>query len=116
MDGANVQAGNYALSPSLSLKDIIKELQTGKVIIDPFYTITIPEGKTVEQISEIMANKLSFDSEEFLEVANDKKYIQSLIEKYPNILSEDVLQPNLYSPLEGYRSEEHTSERKSRGQ
>jgi len=101
-DGANFQAGNYALSPSLSLKDIIKELQTGKVIIDPFYTITIPEGKTVEQISEIMANKLSFDSEEFLEVANDKKYIQSLIEKYPNILSEDVLQPDLYFPLEGY--------------
>src|SRR5690625_3091174 len=101
-DGANFQAGNYALSPSLPLKDIIKELQTGKVIIDPVYTITIPEGKTLEQISEIMAKKLPFTSEEFIKLANDKKYVSSLIDKYPNILTEDVLQPDLYIPLEGY--------------
>src|SRR5690625_4803500 len=101
-DGANFQAGNYALNPSLPLKDIIKELQTGKVIVDPVYTITIPEGKTVEQISEIMANKLSFTSEDFMEVVNDKQFISTLIDKYPNILSEDVLQSDLYVPLEGY--------------
>lgn len=101
-DGANFQAGNYALSPSLPLKDIINELQTGKVIVDPVYTITIPEGKTVEQISEIMANKLTFTSEDFMEVVNDKKFISTMMDKYPNILSEDVLQSDLYVPLEGY--------------
>src|SRR5690625_4723642 len=49
-----------------------------------------------------MEKKLPFTSEEFIELANDKTFISSLIDKYPNILSEEILQADLYYPLEGY--------------
>ncbi len=100
--GAEFQAGNYALPPSLALNEIIEELKTGKVIVDPIYTITIPEGKTLEQIAEIMAGKLTFSEEEFIDKANDEVFLRELIDAFPQILTEKILQDDLFYPLEGY--------------
>src|SRR5690625_3880271 len=46
---SDFQAGEYTLSQSLSLDEIIESLQTGKIIVEPIYTVTIPEGKTIEE-------------------------------------------------------------------
>lgn len=99
---SDFQAGDYTLSPSLNLDEIIDSLQTGKVIDDPIYTITIPEGKSVEEIAEIYAKQLPLTKDEFLEVVNDTEYIESLIDKYSGLLSETILNPDIRTPLEGY--------------
>lgn len=99
---AQFQAGEYTLNPSLSLNEIVHKLQTGKVIEEPIFTITIPEGKTVDQIAEIFSSKLSFSKKEFMKKANDLKYIEELIALYPNLLSETVLDKGIHTPLEGY--------------
>lgn len=99
---SDFQAGDYTLSPSLNLDEIIDSLQTGKVIDDPIYTITIPEGKSVEEIAEIYAKQLPLTKDEFLEVVNDTEYIESLIDKYSGLLSETILDPDIRTPLEGY--------------
>ena len=96
------QAGEYVLSPSLTLDEIIAELKSGVLMEEPLYRITIPEGKTVEEIAEIFANRLSFSEEEFLDAVHDEQFLQQLIEKYPDLLSNEILNDELYVPLEGY--------------
>lgn len=98
----NFQAGEYALSPKMTLKETVKELQTGKIIEEPIERVTIPEGKTLEQIAEIFSNKLSFTAEEFIEVAEDEEFIRQLIDAYPTLLTEEILNSSIYIPLEGY--------------
>ena len=99
---SNFQAGDYTLTPSMTLKEIVTELQSGKIMEEPLYRITIPEGKTIEQIAGIFANRLSFSEEDFIEVVNNETFIKELMDKYPSLLSDEVLNEELYMPLEGY--------------
>lgn len=96
------QAGNYTFNTAMNMDEIIESLQSGKIIVDPTYNVTIPEGLTVDQIADIYSEQLSFSKEEFLEVANDSEFIQKLIDSYPNLLTEDILDEEIRTPLEGY--------------
>lgn len=96
------QAGEYTLSQNLDFDQIIKELQSGKVVEEPLYKITIPEGKAVDQIAELVARKFDFSEESFIEKVSDEKYISSLQEHYPDLLSNAILSKDLLIPLEGY--------------
>lgn len=102
-NAANFQAGDYTLTQSLTLEELIEELQTGKIVEEALYVVTIPEGRNLEQIGEVFANKLdTFTSEEFVNKANDREFIEQLINKYPNTMTDAVLNTALYYPLEGY--------------
>ena len=96
------QAGEYTFSPSMSLDEIIESLKSGKIVLETAHRVTIPEGLTLEQIAEVYAKHFSFASEEFMETVNDEAYIEQLIEEYPLILSEDILNEEIRYPLEGY--------------
>lgn len=99
---ADFQAGDYMFNQTQSLDEIIESLKSGKIMAEPMYAITIPEGKTIEEMAEIYASHLPFEEEEFIEKANDVEYIDELIEKYPSILTDDILDPDIRTPLEGY--------------
>ena len=99
---SDFQAGEYTLTPALHLNEIVNELQNGKVMEEPIYRVTIPEGKTIEQIAEIFEHNLTFTKEDFLSIVNDEKYINELIDQYPDLLQDDILNSDLYMPLEGY--------------
>lgn len=99
---SNFQAGEYTFTPSNTIDEIIETLKSGRVILEPIHTITIPEGKTIEQMAEIYSSALHFNKDEFLEKLNDKNYIEGLINKYPSILSDVILDPEIRTPLEGY--------------
>ncbi|GLO66663.1 MULTISPECIES: endolytic transglycosylase MltG [Oceanobacillus] len=96
------QAGEYTFTPSMNFNEIIESLQTGRVVMEATHRITIPEGLTVDQIAEIYSENLDFTKEEFLERINDDAYIEELIEKYPDLLTEEILQEDIRTPLEGY--------------
>lgn len=96
------QAGKYEFSKSQSLDEIIDMLQEGLLIAEPIHRITIPEGKTVDEIAEIYAENLAMNKDEFLEIVNDEDYIRELIEKYHVMLSDEILDPEIRTPLEGY--------------
>jgi UPF0755 protein len=96
------QAGDYTLSPSMTLKEVSDELQSGRIVEEAKAFVTIPEGRTIEEIAELLSNKANIDEEAFLELMTDEDYIQSLIEKYPSILSETILDEDIRYPLEGY--------------
>src|SRR5699024_3439719 len=72
---SDFQAGEYTLNQSMDFDEIIKELQSGKVVEEPFFKVTIPEGKAAEEIAELFAHKLDFSEDEFLDKLNDEEYI-----------------------------------------
>ncbi|MBO8155987.1 MAG: endolytic transglycosylase MltG [Bacillaceae bacterium] len=96
------QAGDYTFSPSMTLEEIVAALKTGKIIREPVLTVTIPEGKTMNEIANIFSHHSNFTKEEFLEKVNDMEYIEQLIDRYPTILSDEILDTQIRTPLEGY--------------
>lgn len=96
------QAGSYTFSQANTLDEIIEMLQSGKLLAEAVHTITIPEGKTIEEIAAIFDSQLSFTEEDFLDMVTDLDYIESLIEAYPTLLTNDILHEDIQMPLEGY--------------
>ncbi|HJV16194.1 MAG TPA: endolytic transglycosylase MltG, partial [Bacillales bacterium] len=95
-------AGDYQLSPSMNVPDIVSRLKTGKLMQKPVATITVPEGMQVKEIAHLIAKTTKKSDDEVLNHLNDKTYIKSLMAKYPEILTDEILNSNVKYPLEGY--------------
>lgn len=99
---ADFQAGTYTISQANSLEEITEILKSGKVMEEAVHTITIPEGRNVEQIASIYEKELSFSKEEFIDKMEDEEYMNELIELYPALLTDEILDEDIRYPLEGY--------------
>lgn len=99
---SDFQAGTYTFSQANTLDEITEILKSGKVMEEAIHTITIPEGKTIEQIASIYEKQLSFTKEEFIEKTEDEEYIKELMNQYPSLLTDEILDEDIKSPLEGY--------------
>ncbi|WP_071395857.1 endolytic transglycosylase MltG [Bacillus tuaregi] len=95
-------AGEYVMTPSMTLPQIVNSLKTGKVMQKAVFTMTIPEGQKLTEIAEIIAKHTSHKSEDILATLNDRTFIESIISQYPDLLTNDVLNPLIKYPLEGY--------------
>ncbi|NCU17497.1 endolytic transglycosylase MltG [Pallidibacillus pasinlerensis] len=98
---SNFQAGSYKLTQSMTLDEIIASLKTGKVMQDVL-SITIPEGIHVREIADRIAEKTDYSAQEILDTINSVNFIQTVREKYPDLVTEEILQENVKYPLEGY--------------
>lgn len=97
-----LQAGNYALSPSMTLDDIIAVLKQGGAGQAVIATILVREGEQISAIAETVASVTPHTKEAFLEAIQDDAFIEQLIERYPDLLSSMKEQKNLKYKLEGY--------------
>ncbi|RKL68594.1 aminodeoxychorismate lyase [Salipaludibacillus neizhouensis] len=95
------QAGDYLLSRSMGMDEIIEDLKDGKVYEDYATSFTIPEGWWIEDIFAKVAEETNVKVEELEELAQDEQYLGELIERY-DILTEDILSEDIREPLEGY--------------
>lgn len=95
------QAGTYQLSPSLDASEIVDILNDGPIAVLQ-YKITIPEGTSLEQISQIVEKQSGISSEEFMTTVNDTDYLLSLQSQYPSMLTDKIFQEGIRYPLEGY--------------
>ncbi|MBO0959401.1 endolytic transglycosylase MltG [Neobacillus sp. MM2021_6] len=95
-------AGNYQLSPSMDVAEIVSRLKTGKVLAKASFKIAIPEGKQLTEIAAIMAKATNQKEEDVFAKLNDKEFIKTLMAKYPDILTDEVLHSTVKYPLEGY--------------
>ncbi|MFB9860694.1 endolytic transglycosylase MltG [Salinicoccus siamensis] len=98
----NYQAGNYELSPSMDFEKIAKTLETGRIYQEVQHRLTVPEGYSIDEIADQMAEQLPIKKKEFMDLMNDESYIKSLIEEYPDMLSDAILDEEVKFPLEGY--------------
>lgn len=96
------QAGTYQLTKSMTPDELIESLKTGKVYRKPVFTMTIPEGLTIEQIGEVVEKNTAITKEEFVSYVNKPETIDYLMELYPNIVTEEVKNEQIRTPLEGY--------------
>ena len=99
---SNIQAGEYELSPSMSPLDMLKKFESGDIKIHSV-TVTLLEGKRLEDYAETLANSFGFTKKEFMDAVDNKEFVESLVgnEDYW-FLTEDILNSNIYHPLEGY--------------
>lgn len=70
-----VHAGEYELNAGMAPTEILSKLLSGQVVLHP---ITIPEGFTIVQIAELLAQQEFGNQEEFLRLAKDRTFIASL--------------------------------------
>ncbi|AQY51218.1 aminodeoxychorismate lyase [Listeria weihenstephanensis FSL R9-0317] len=97
----NLKAGKYKLNPSMTVEQIVSELKKGEVVAPS--KLVIPEGYTLDQIADRMVNyQPTLKKEDILKVMDDKAFINELITKYPDTVTNDVLAANIKHPLEGY--------------
>ncbi len=96
------QAGNYSLTKSMTLDEIIESLKTGRVYREPVFTMTVPEGLTLDQIAKIVEKNTSHSAEKFMAKATDQTFIKQMMAEYPELLTEDILKENVRYALEGY--------------
>lgn len=96
------QAGTYELSKAMTPDELIQSLKTGTVYHEPIFTITIPEGLRLVEIAELIEKRTNVEAEAFLAYINDEETVRALMEKYPTLITEDVLAENVKFPLEGY--------------
>lgn len=95
-------AGEYEMSPAMTFAEIIESLKTGKIMEEVVFKITIPEGKQLREIATIIGEKTNLDGEEVFKQLNDSGFIQKLMQKYPDLLTEEILASDIKYPLEGY--------------
>ncbi|ETI67193.1 endolytic transglycosylase MltG [Neobacillus vireti] len=95
-------AGDYQLSPSMDVPEIVSRLKTGKVLAKASFKITIPEGKQLQEIAAIMAEATKQNQEDVLNKLNDKEFIKELMVKYPEVLSDEIMNGSIKYKLEGY--------------
>ncbi|MER2057821.1 MAG: endolytic transglycosylase MltG [Niallia sp.] len=99
---SNFMAGEYHMNPSMSIQEIIDSLKTGKIMQEPVFTMTIPEGKQLQEIAVIIAEKTNQKEEDIWKQLNDEAFIKGLMAKYPDILTTEIWAKNIKHPLEGY--------------
>ncbi len=96
-----MQAGTYKLNQNMDVEQIVKKLQNGTDYFPDEIDITFLEGKNMRWIAKTISEKTNNTEDDVFKKLEDKEYINSLIEKYW-FLSNDILNENIYYPLEGY--------------
>ncbi|MGT2930264.1 endolytic transglycosylase MltG [Streptococcus dentasini] len=111
---SNLKNGYYNLKASMSVDEIIKQLQAGGTAqpTDPNAgKIVIPEGYTVEQIAKAIesnantkakTDKTPYNSKNFLKLMKDKDFVNKMKEKYPKLLADIPDSDKAKYQLEGY--------------
>ncbi|WP_409270757.1 endolytic transglycosylase MltG [Neobacillus sp. SCS-31] len=95
-------AGDYKMTPSMTIPEITKSLKTGKVVLKEKHRLTVPEGKQLAEIAGLMAKVTGQTQEEVLQRLNDREFVNNLMKKYPDLLTNEILGEKIKYPLEGY--------------
>ena len=90
--------GVYKLSQTMDVATILTTLSNQN---KEFATITFREGLNIRQMASIVEEKVNVKADEFISVASNKEYLQEWINQYW-FLTEDILNTEIYYPLEGY--------------
>ena len=95
-------AGVYELSPAMDIPEILSRLKTGKVLQQAAFKITIPEGMQLKEIAQIISKTVKMPEKDVFNRLNDKAFIKTMMAKYPDLLTNEIMNYNIKYPLEGY--------------
>lgn len=96
------QAGTYNLNRNQSTPEILSSIADYKgSISEDTIKVTFVEGKRVTDYAKIISDNFDFTYDEVIAVFSDKTYAQTLIDEY-DILTNEILDSDIFYPLEGY--------------
>ena len=101
----SLKAATYKLNKSMSVEDIIKELEKGSDYNPNLVVLTFKEGKRITDYAKLVGDKTNNTYDDFINTVNDKEYVKELINKYW-FLTDKVLDTDIYYSLEGYLAPE----------
>lgn len=96
---SSLKASTYLLKKSMTLDEIVRILEKGNN--SGSIRLTFREGETIRDYAKIIAESTNITEEEFINTINNREYLSSLISNYW-FLSSDILNEEIYYPLEGY--------------
>jgi UPF0755 protein len=70
-----IHSGEYELHADMPPTEILSKLMAGRVVL---HSVTIPEGYTISQIADVLAELRITDRGEFVRLAHDKSFIKTL--------------------------------------
>ncbi len=92
-----LQAGLYEFSSRTSLKEVIRRIVQGEVIL---VKVTIPEGSTIQDIAVILDRKGLISKEEFIKYAIEYKNLEGLLFPdtylFPHIISVEAITNTMF--------------------
>ncbi len=97
----DLKAGEYRFETSMSLLDVLRQLERGSVMLHEF---TIPEGYTISQIADRLEESGLADAQELLRLAKDPELCHTLGIKSHTL--EGFLFPDTYRVAKGLSAEE----------
>ncbi len=100
-DTPSFQAGTYLLSKSMSADEIIGSLTTGTNVVENSVKVTFVEGKYFPYYIKKISENFEFSEEEIMTKVNSEEFLNKVIKKYW-FIEEDILNKDIYYPLEGY--------------
>lgn len=99
---SDFQAGKYYFSPSMTLDQIITQLQKGHSTRKVIAKVLVKEGVMVEDIASAVAKNTNWSKKEFLDLMKDQDFLESLAKKYPKLLKSSMASSGVRYHLEGY--------------
>lgn len=100
-DKSAFKAGTYQMSPSMSVEEIVNYLHEGGTPITPDM-LTIPEGVDIVDIAERVEENTEYSGEEFISLMENSEFINQMVEKYPELLTDAQQASDTRYTLEGY--------------
>ena len=95
-------AGKFDLDRKMSVEEIFNVISdTDSIIREDIVKVLFKEGQRIPDYVKIIEKNFGYSEEEIYKVISDKKYLNELIKKY-SFLTEDILNSEIYYPLEGY--------------
>lgn len=97
-----IQAGVYHLNRADSSRNILKNMSNGSYLKQKeTMNVLFIEGKRITDYASVISDNFGYDYDEVIKVFKDKDYAKTLIDKY-SFLKSDILDEEIYYPLEGY--------------
>jgi UPF0755 protein len=99
---SSFQAGNYTFTQAMTLDEILKTLKTGKLYREPIFSITVPEGLTLEQIADVIAKNTPHSAKDVMAKLTDQAFIELMMAEFPELLTDEIFAEDIRHDLEGY--------------
>ncbi len=93
-----LEPGTYMLSQQMNVKEILSTLSKGERVIQ---VVTFREGLNMRQMAQVVEKELNIKANDFIQAASNTSNLNEWIKKYW-FLTEDIKNPMIYYPLEGY--------------
>lgn len=101
MQPENLEAGNYKLSKSMNLSEVINTLKEGATSERETVTLTFVEGKNMRYVIQKITETFGYTEAEILALLSDKSYLDELISNHW-IITNEIENTEIYYSLEGY--------------